>query len=170
MAGKIAHLFQRLTELQGSPPALARGTAVGVFIGFAPVMPFKALLILLLTVATRASTVAGLLVCTIICNPLTYLPLYYLAWWTGDLLLPGRASWAVLRASFETMRAAPLAEALTVAAHMGVDAAVVLLVGGLVLALPLALCSYPAACRFFLMVERKRREKHRLDAAGGQAG
>nr|MBP8816013.1 DUF2062 domain-containing protein [Desulfobulbus sp.] len=48
MAGKIAHLFQRLTELQGSPPALARGTAVGVFIGFAPVMPFKALLILLL--------------------------------------------------------------------------------------------------------------------------
>ena len=113
---------------------------------------------------------AGLLVCTILCNPLTYLPLYYLAWWTGDLLLPGRASWAVLRASFETMRAAPLAEALTVAAHMGVDAAVVLLVGGLVLALPLALCSYPAAYRFFLMVERKRREKHRLDAAGGQAG
>ena len=130
MAGKIAHLFQRLKELQGSPPALARGTAVGVFIGFAPVMPFKALLILLLTVATRASTVAGLLVCTILCNPLTYLPLYYLAWWTGDLLLPGRASWAALRASFETMRAAPLAEALTVAAHMGVDAAVVLLVGG----------------------------------------
>ena len=126
--------------------------------------------LLLLTVAIRASTVAGLLVCTILCNPLTYLPLYYLAWWTGDLLLPGRASWAVLRASFETMRAAPLAEALTVAAHMGVDAAVVLLVGGLVLALPLALCSYPAACRFFLMVERKRREKHRLDAAGGQAG
>ena len=131
---------------------------------------FQALLILLLTVLTRASTVAGLLVCTILCNPLTYLPLYYLAWWTGDLLLPGRASWAVLRASFETMRAAPLAEALTVAAHMGVDAAVVLLVGGLVLALPLALCSYPAAYRFFLMVERKRREKHRLDAAGGQAG
>ena len=163
MAGKIAHLFQRLKELQGSPFALARGTAVGVFIGFAPVMPFKALLILLLTVA-------GLLVCTILCNPLTYLPLYYLAWWTGDLLLPGRASWAVLRASFETMRAAPLAEALSVAAHMGVDAAVVLLVGGLVLALPLALCSYPAAYRFFLMVERKRREKHRLDAAGGQAG
>ena len=38
MAGKIARLFQRLKELQGSPPALARGTAVGGFIGFAPVM------------------------------------------------------------------------------------------------------------------------------------
>ena len=168
MAGKIARLFQRLKELQGSPPALARGTAVGVFIGFAPVMPFKAMLILLLTVLTRASTVAGLLVCTIICNPLTYLPLYYLAWWTGNLLLPGRAGWDVLRASYDTMRTAPLAEALTVAAHMGWDAAVVLLTGGLVLALPLALASYPVAYRFFFMIERKRREKHRLDHRGGR--
>ena len=76
MAGKAVQLFRRLKELQGSPASLARGTAVGVFIGFAPVMPLKSLLIVLLTVATRSSTVAGLLVCTIICNPLTYLPLY----------------------------------------------------------------------------------------------
>ena len=168
MAGKITHLFQRLKELQGSPRSLARGTAVGVFIGFAPVMPFKAMLILLLTVLTRASTVAGLLACTIICNPLTYLPLYYLAWWLGDLLLPGRASWAVLRASFDAMRAAPPGQALWVAVDMGVDTAAVLLTGGLVLALPLALASYPAACRFFLLIERKRRERHLLDDQGEQ--
>ena len=55
-----------------------------------------------------------------------------------------------------------------VAAHMGWDAAVVLLTGGLVLALPLALASYPVAYRFFFMIERKRREKHRLDHRGGR--
>lgn len=160
MAGKTVQLFRRLKELQGSPVSLARGTAVGVFIGFAPVMPLKSLLIVLLTVATRSSTVAGLLVCTIICNPLTYLPLYYIAWWIGDLLVPGRASWELLRALFDALRAAPLAKAVTGAVQFGLDAAVVLMAGGLVLALPLALCSYPAAYRLFVLIERKRREKH----------
>ena len=87
---------------------------------------------------------------------------------TCNLLLPGRAGWDVLRASYDTMRTAPPAEALAVAAHMGWDAAVVLLTGGLVLALPLALASYPVAYRFFFMIERKRREKHRLDHRGGR--
>ena len=65
MHATIISLLEKFKHLQGSPASLARGTAVGVFIGFAPVMPFKSMLILMITVAARSSTVAALLVCTL---------------------------------------------------------------------------------------------------------
>ena len=106
---------------------------------------------------------AAIFVCAVICNPFTYLPLYYLAWLVGNLLLPGRASWGTLKAAIDRMQGAGLVEAISLAGQVGLDAGVVMLVGGLVLALPLAFFSYPAALRFFLQIERKRYEKHRLN-------
>ncbi len=136
---------------------------MGVFIGIAPVTPLKSILILLITMTTGSSTVAGLLVATIICNPLTYLPLYYLAWLLGDLLLPGRASWEILKVGVARMQEVGWGEAIAVAGRMGLDMGLVLLAGGMVLALPLALLSYPLALRGFLQIERKRYEKHLLN-------
>ncbi len=149
MRVNILSLAEQFKRLQGSPLSLARGTAVSVFIGFAPVMPFKSVLILAITLVLRGSTVAGLLVCTLICNPLTYLPLYYLAWLLGDLMLPGRISWPLLKALISRMVEADLPQGLLIAGQMGLDMALVLLAGGMALALPLALAGYFAALRFF---------------------
>ena len=156
MHATIISLLEKFKHLQGSPASLARGTAVGVFIGFAPVMPFKSMLILMITVAVRSSTVAALLVCTLICNPLTYLPLYYLAWLIGDLLLPGRVSWELLKAAVGHMREVSLAQAVVLAGQMGLDMGLVLLAGGLALALPLAIASYLGALRFFAWKARRQ--------------
>lgn len=162
MHATIISLLEKFKHLQGSPASLARGTAVGVFIGFAPVMPFKSMLILMITVAARSSTVAALLVCTLICNPLTYLPLYYLAWLIGDLLLPGRVSWELLKAAVGHMREVSLAQAVVLAGQMGLDMGLVLLAGGLALALPLAIASYLGALRFFAW--KARRQESRAEA------
>lgn len=156
MRATIVSILKKFRQLQGSPASLARGTAVGVFIGFAPVMPFKSMLILMITVAARSSTVAALLVCTLICNPLTYLPLYYIAWLIGNLLLPGRVSWELLKAAVSHMREVSLAQAVVLAGHMGLDMGLVLLAGGLTLALPLAIASYLAAFRFFAWKARRQ--------------
>ncbi len=136
---------------------------MGVFIGIAPVMPLKSILILLITVVTRGSTVAAIFVCTLICNPLTYIPLYYLAWLVGNLILPGRADWATLKTVIDRMQEVGFVEAISFAGRVGFDTGMVLLVGGLVLALPLAILSYPLALRFFLGIERRRYEKHLLN-------
>ena len=156
-------LFQKFKQLQGSSVSLARGAAVGVFIGIAPVMPLKSILILLITVVTRGSTVAAILVCTLICNPLTYIPLYYLSWLVGNLILPGRANWETLKTVIDRMQEVGFVEAISFAGRVGLDTGMVLLVGGLVLALPLAILSYPLALRFFLGLERRRYEKHLLN-------
>lgn len=163
MTGKAKRLIDRLKKLQGSPGSLARGAAVGVFMGFAPLVPLKTILILAITVPTGCSTVAAVLVCTIICNPLTYVPLYYLAWLVGNLVLPGRISWSVLEATLAQMGQLGTLEALRLAGQVGFEAGVVVLLGGLVLALPPALISYPLALRFFTGIARQRAARHLLN-------
>ena len=99
---------------------------------------------------------AAFITCTIICNPFTYVPLYYLAWLVGNFLLPGRAGWATLKDTLARMQEVGFLEAAVLAGQLGFNVLVVLLVGGLVLAMPVAFFSYPAALRFF-----KRRERIR---------
>jgi uncharacterized protein len=148
----ISH-FRKLIRLQGSPVALARGTAVGVGIGIAPLSPFKSVLLLFITMGTKSSTVAAFITCTIICNPFTYLPLYYLAYLAGNVLLPGRAGWTTVQMNLARMQESGFVEAMVLVGQLGLNVIVVLLAGGLVLALPAALFSYPVALHVF-----KRRE------------
>lgn len=160
--GKVRQIVNKFKELQGSPRALARGTAIGTFLGFAPVLPLKTMLILLITTLFPSSTVAAFLSCSIICNPLTYVPLYYVAWFLGDLMLPGWASWEILRSSLDTILNSGFREALAVVLDIGFDTCVVVLTGGLVLAIIPALIVYPLALLFFTRLQRLRREKQIL--------
>lgn len=155
--------MKRFKELQGSPHYLARGITIGVFIGFAPITPFKTILILVLTFLLRSSTVAALLASALICNPITYIPLYYLAWLIGNFLFPGRATWATLETTVTKMQQSNLSEAIILAGQIGFDTAIVVLTGGLVLALPLAMLSYPLIYRLFLRIAKKRSQKHILN-------
>ena len=154
---KIAASIKRLKELQGSPSYLARGVALGVFVGVAPLMPLKSVLILIMSLLLSSSAVAAFLVCTIICNPLTYVPLYYLSWVTGNLLLPGKSSWAMLEDAVTQMGQLSLTGALTLAGQVGFETIVVLLAGGCVIALPLAIASYPMAYRMFNTFSKRKR-------------
>jgi uncharacterized protein (DUF2062 family) len=162
LKNKLHKLLTRFKELQGSPAYLARGVALGVFIGLAPVMPLKTVLIIALTFLFPASTIAAILACATVCNPLTYVPLYYLAWRVGDLLLPGRASWEKLEATVLQMQQSGLTEAVSLAGDVGLDTALVVLLGGCLLAIPPAIISYPLSYRFFLKVAKKRQEKQIL--------
>lgn len=159
MKEKIQNIIKRFKELQGAPAPLARGVTIGVFIGFAPLMPLKSVLILLLTMLIPSSTVAAFLCTTIICNPLTYVPLYYLAWFIGNLLLPGRASWTILSTTFQQIIEVGFSESLSLVFSVGFDAGLVILLGGMILALIPALICYPVALRFFNRLEKKRARK-----------
>ncbi len=155
---KFAQLIEQFKKLQGSPTYLARGVTIGVLIGIAPIMPFKSLSIITLTIILRGSTVASFLICTAICNPFTYIPLYYLAWLVGDYLLPGKSSWTLLKTTIATIQHSGLSESLTLLGQIGFDTTVVLLTGGLVLALPPALLSYPLACKLFKKLANRRQQ------------
>lgn len=153
---KLRQYLRQFRQLQGDPGYLARGLAVGVFVGIAPLMPFKTVIIVFLTLVFSASTIAGILSCTVICNPITYLPLYYIAWRVGDLLLPGRASWEQIMSWFHALQQVGIREAAVLTAQAGLDICLVMLVGGILLALPFALISYPLASFLFSRMAKKK--------------
>jgi len=165
MKEKIQKLIKRFKELQGDPASIARGVAIGTFLGFAPLLPLKSILILFSTMVVPSSTVAAFLTTTVICNPLTYVPLYYLAWFIGNLILPGRASWAVLSSTLQRIVEVGFSESLSLIFGVGFDAGLVVLVGGLLLAVIPALISYPVALICFTRIQKKRYRKHILEDA-----
>ncbi len=160
---RIKKLIVSFKALQGDPPYLARGVAIGVFVGIAPILPFKTLLIVSMTFLFPGSTVAAILVCTVICNPLSYIPLYYAAWCVGTLMLPGYASWDKIKECVHMMQQSGFSESLLLLGQTGVETMMVIVLGGVVLAIPFTVLSYPLSLRFFSKIAQKRKEKHLLN-------
>ena len=76
------YYVKKLTELRESPDKTARGLAVGVFIGFLPIIGFQVITAVTIALFTRANKVAAA-VGTHVTNPWTTIPIlildYYLS-------------------------------------------------------------------------------------------
>lgn len=151
-------------RLKGDPHSLALGTAIGVFVGIVPTVPFNTILIIIATFATRSSTIAALLSCLLASNPLTNIPLYYMSMIVGNLLTPYELTWSDFKGVVNQLMQYPgFSQSMKIIGNLGYESAIVLLVGGIVLALPCAIPSYFLSLRFFLKIREKRRQKHLLN-------
>lgn len=158
----LRYLSLRFKRLRGDPRSLALGTAIGIFIGATPTMPLHTVTIIGLTLLLRASTIAALIAATAISNPLTFAPQYYLAWRIGNALLPGRLSWERLQGLMRVISNNGFIDGLKTISNLSGDALLVMLTGGLLLALPLAIASYFLSLRFFYKIREKRLKRHIL--------
>jgi uncharacterized protein len=160
----IKYHFLKFKRLQGSPHALAGGTAIGVLVGLTPTIPFHTVLIVFFSLVSRTSTLAGIIVSWIVCNPLTYLPIYYLSALIGNYLTPYELNLNNVQNTLEKAMAGDgIQHSLTVLLQSGYEALVVMGVGGLCLALPFAVVSYYLALSFFMQIQKKRMKKRVLD-------
>ena len=158
------YYFLKFMRMKGDPQSLAIGTAIGVFIGITPTMPLHTILIIPLTIITRTSTIAALLGSLLVCNPITYVPQYYLATIIGNALTPYELSWARIKEVLDILLQHPgLQKSMEALVGLGYEAAIVLVVGGTVLALPCALISYFLSLRLFIKIRQKRGQKHLLN-------
>ena len=157
------YYFIKFKRLQGSPHALAGGTAIGVFVGLTPTIPFHTVLIVLFSLLTRTSTLAGIIISWIVCNPLTYLPIYYFSAVVGNHLTPYELNLKTVQNALEQVIAGGgIQNALTILIESGYEATVVMIVGGLCFALPFAIASYYLALIFFVQIQKKRIKKRVL--------
>lgn len=156
------YLSLRFKRLRGDPRSLAMGTAIGVLIGTTPTMPLHTVTIVCLTLMFRASTIAALIAATAISNPLTFVPQYYLAWKIGNALLPGRLTWERLQRVLQVVTDNGFIDGLKAISHLSGNALLVMLTGGVLLALPLAIASYFVSLRFFHKMREKRLKRHIL--------
>ncbi|MGW8195861.1 MAG: DUF2062 domain-containing protein [Desulforhopalus sp.] len=158
------YYFTRLKRLRGSPKALAGGIAIGVFVGLTPTIPFHTVLIIAFALMTRMSVIAGIIVSWLVCNPLTYLPIYYLSAKIGNYVTPYDFNLEKVKTLLDHVHGADsLSESLKYVFASGYEALVVMIVGGVCLGLPCAVASYYLALRFFVRLQKKRIAKKILN-------
>lgn len=139
------------------------GTAVGILIAISPTIPLHTGMIIGVTLLMRVSTVAALITGAVICNPLTMIPLYYLCWYAGNLLLPGRLTWERIKDLLEVITHESLMNILHTVSSLSFDGILVMLTGGFVIGMPAAIAGYYYSLRFFIAIQEKRRQKHLLN-------
>ena len=158
------YYYLRFIRLQGDPQFLARGVAVGFFIGVTPTIPLHTLLTLLFAFILRGSKLAAILAGWAVSNPLTFFFQYYFSWRLGSWLTGSDLSWGRINAVVARIgEGAGFGETLALLGKLGQETIAVMLVGGCALAAPIAAIGYLLALRFFAAVQRRRqkRQQHR---------
>lgn len=157
------YFFLRFIRLQGNPNVLARGVAVGIFIGITPTIPLHTILALLCAYIIRGSKIAALLATVLVSNPLTFFLQYYLAFRIGNWVTSENISWEKMTELMDALSSgASFSESFTALGHMGMKTLAILLIGGSILAIPFTIASYVLSFLFFRSMQQKRREKHIL--------
>ncbi|XOF32527.1 MAG: DUF2062 domain-containing protein [Candidatus Electrothrix sp. YB6] len=157
------YYFLRIRRLKGDPVYLAKGFAFGVFMGILPLVPIQTILIIPLSITFRVSTIAAVIAGTIISNPLTFMPQYYLTWKLGNAVLPGNVSWEHLKEVLMTVRQEGLIDGIATVSHLSLKTIAVLLTGGALIGLPVALISYFFVLNFFRTLRARRLNRQKLN-------
>lgn len=132
----------RLARIKSSPDAIARGVALGIFIGFTPFFGFHILIALFFAFILRQNKIAAF-AGVWITNPLTAPFIYALEYEIGRMLL-----------GMEPVGTAVFSRELTwdIAVHLGLP----LMLGSVILGLPLALISYALSLRLLPVLRQYR--------------
>lgn len=155
--------YIKLKRLRGDAASLARGVALGVFIGITPTIPLHTIAILLLSFPFKASKISALLASVAISNPLTFFPTYYFSWLIGNRLLPGILTWEKIDTFMVLVNdGASFMTTITELSKLGLDALTVMLIGGAVLATPFAIAGYFLSLNFFKLIAEKRAKRRAL--------
>lgn len=152
----LRYYWLRLVRLKGDPVVLARGVAIGIFVGLTPTIPLHTILITALCVLLRGNILAGIIASLLISNPLTMFIHYYAAWKIGVWLTGSHVSWDQIRTLVQLAHNAGFFAALKRISTLGMDILVTMLAGGVVFALPFGVAAYFLS--IYLYTARQRRK------------
>jgi len=83
---RLRYFYLRLIRLRSTPPAIARGMALGVFAGWFPFFGVQTIFSVVLAAAFRGNKLVAA-AATWVSNPLTYVPIYAFNFQVGCWLL-----------------------------------------------------------------------------------
>jgi uncharacterized protein len=157
------YYYLKFLRIKGDPRDIAWGACIGALIGTMPVMPFHTVGIIAVCFLTRKSAMAGLFSSLVISNPFTYIPIYYISMVIGNFITPYKVSWKKIHYILDIIISGrDFKESVQILASQGSELIIVMLSGGLVLAIPTAILWYVFTLRLFLKIREKRRQKHIL--------
>jgi uncharacterized protein (DUF2062 family) len=152
----VRYQWLRLVRLRGDPFILARGIAIGTFIGLTPTIPFHTVLTIFFCAVGRGHLVAGLIVSILVSNPLTIPLQYYISWKVGTILTGSSFSWEQVKYLMGIARDVNIFEAVKLIYVDSFRLMISVLLGGIVFSLPFAIAAYFSALRLYIRYQNKR--------------
>jgi len=150
----------RLLRLRGDSFVLARGVAIGVFVGLTPTIPFHTILVIFFCAVGRGNLVAGLFVSLLVSNPMTIPLQYYVSWKVGTILTGSSLSWEHVKYLMDLAHDTSIFEAVKLIYINSFRSMISVLFGGIVFSLPFAIISYFSA--LYLYGRRQKRRMNRV--------
>ena len=159
--------FRWLLRLRGSPEAIGRGIAIGVFVAFTPTVGFQMVIAIVLATLCKANRPAAIGPVWI-SNPFTIPPLFLFTYWVGSLFWPGPSVETVRKALQQTMQAMANygfwqpSDQLRLFLNLGREILICMTFGGLVVgAVAGALSYFPTVWLVRSLRRRRQRRKQR---------
>lgn len=159
----IRYYFFRLIRLRGDPHSLATGIGFGLFVGILPLFPVQTMILIPLALLLRINALAAFIAASVASNPFTFFLQYYYTWKVGNSVFPGRISWEHVHEVMTILDRGTFMEGINTLVHLGFNSLSVLLVGGTIIGLPIAVIGYFIAFYFFSTLKKKRMARHKLD-------
>ncbi len=144
----LRYHYLRFKRLKDDPKKLAKGVTIGIFVGITPIVPLRTVLIFTLCFCLGGNAVGALIAAALVGNPLTLCGQYFVSWWIGSLIFPNVLSWQRVKEVTNLVASQGFAS-LSTLADLGLDAIMVVLCGGIILALPFTITAYYSTYRFF---------------------
>ncbi len=135
---------------------MARGIALGIFVGLTPSVGFQMLPVFLLAILFNGNRILALIF-TYVSNPVTVIPLYGLYYYLGSLLWPN-----LNRVNFSRIKDVLVNFSFSKLTQLGFESFVILWTGGFVIAVPSGIISYFVFYRIILIFRKKKELRLKL--------
>ncbi len=145
--GNIRSFLDRAKKLQGDPTYVARGMAIGVFIGVTPTIPFHTAIAIVLAFIFRASKPAAI-VGVWFGNPVTIPFFYFGSYKVGALLFRLDIS--------ANLKGMPISQIL----ELGAEVTVAILCGGVIIGIPFGIAAFFITRTVFQRLQLKKKVPH----------
>lgn len=156
---RARYYWLTLKRMHGNPECLARGIALGAFIGATPTIPLHTIQIVFFSPFLRANPLAAIISSLIVSNPVTIPLEYYAAWKTGTIITGFSIPWDEVESMLFKVEHTDIWNASLLIMHKSLNLIEVMLIGGLVLAIPTGLAAYILSLHFY-----QKRQEHKKTA------
>lgn len=161
---KEYNLFQRLyraaiynlwilVRKEDTPKSIAHGMALGLFVGFLPIIPLQTVIILIVCSLTKTNKVAGVIGTSIFTNIFNAPITFYLQHFIGKIFIDVNVSFAEFAGLFKHLNVKTIA-------HFGFDLYLAIVIGGIILGIIFYPLSYKLTYSIIVKF-RKRRDDRR---------
>ena len=136
---RLQQFITQIKSLQEDPHYIAKGMAIGVFVGVTPTIPFHTVIAIFLSFILKGSKLAAA-TGVWACNPITFPLFYYGSYKVGTYLFG-------LSTPFD-----PSYETLTELFKTGVELTLAMISGGVIIGIPIGVVAYIITLKIFTRI------------------